>query len=128
MSLQFTDICLITNDVIKLRSFYVSLFGCKADGDDIHSIVHLSGLSIAIYNKGKAEAENPAMDYSSQGNDCFYIGFNCEDAETEYMRIKALGIGNPSKPVKWPWGAISFNLRDPDGNVIVIRSWLMNSD
>lgn len=123
MSIQFTDVCLITNDVLRLCAFYESVFGCKAEGDEIHSFIHAPGLGIAIYNKQKAMGENPEMDYTSPGNDCWYIGFNCDDADDEHKRIVALKIGNPSELVTWLWGAKSFNLRDPDGNVIVIRSW-----
>ena len=123
MSIEFTDVCFITNDVIKMRAFYERVFDCTGEGDEIHSFIHAPGLGIAIYNKQKAMEENPEMDYTSPGNDCRYIGFNCDDAENEYKRISALKIGNPSEPVTWPWGAKSFNLRDPDGNVIVIRSW-----
>ena len=123
MRMQFTDVCFITNDVLRLRAFYEAIFGGKAEGDEIHSFVHAPGLGIAIYNKDKASTENPDRDYQSTGNDCFYIGFNCDDADVEYQRIHSLGICNPSKPILWPWGAKSFDFRDPDGNNIVIRSW-----
>ncbi|MCL2004381.1 MAG: VOC family protein [Oscillospiraceae bacterium] len=123
MSMQFTDVCFITNDVLRLRAFYEAVFGVKAEGDEIHSFVHVEGLGIAIYNKDKATNENPEKDYHSTGNDCFYIGFNCDNADIEYQRIHSLGICSPSKPTLWPWGAKSFSFRDPDGNNIVIRSW-----
>ena len=123
MNIYFTDVCFITNNVLRLRSFYETLFRCKSEGDEIHSFVHAPGLGIAIYSKQKVADENPSMDYTSPGNDCFYSGFNCDDADAEYSRIIKLGIGNPSTPATWPWGAKSFNLHDPDGNMIVIRSW-----
>ena len=123
MSLQFTDVCFITDDVLRLRTFYEVIFDVKAEGDEIHSYIHAPGLGIAIYNKAKAITENPEKDYHSPGNDCFYIGFNCDDADAEYQRIAELKICEPTKPVVWPWSAKSFELRDPDGNLVVIRSW-----
>lgn len=123
MSIQFTDVCFITDDVPRLRAFYERLFECPAEGDGIHSFVHAPGLGIAIYNKAKAKAENTEKDYHSPGNDCFYIGFNCDDADIEYQRIADLEICRPTKPVIWPWGAKSFSLPDPDGNNVVIHSW-----
>ena len=123
MSIQFTDVCFVTDDVLRLRAFYEAVFECEAEGDGIHSFVHAPGLGIAIYNKKKAAVENPGKNYHASGNDCFYIGFNCEDADAEYKRICALGICEPSQPTLWPWGAKSFVFCDPDGNNIVIRSW-----
>lgn len=37
MSLQFTDVCFITDDVLRLRTFYEVIFDVKAEGDEIHS-------------------------------------------------------------------------------------------
>lgn len=41
MSIQFTDICFISNDVLGLRSFYEALFSGKAEGDEIHSTLRV---------------------------------------------------------------------------------------
>jgi len=123
MSLQFTDVCFITDNVQRLRTFYEAIFEVKAEGDEIHSYIHALGLGIAIYNKAKASSEKPEKNYQSPGNECFYIGFNCDDADAEYHRIGELGICEPSKPKLWPWGAKSFDFCDPDGNNIVVRSW-----
>ena len=65
------------------------------------------------------------MDFnlSGCGRGLSYIGFNCDDADIEYERIKALDICNPTVPKLWPWGAKSFHFKDIDGNLIVARSW-----
>lgn len=46
--LHFTDICLITDDVPKLVKFYEVLFDTKAEGDEIHSGINLSGLGMLV--------------------------------------------------------------------------------
>lgn len=121
--LEFTDICLITDHVSALAAFYEKLFDVKAQGDAVHSFIAAPGLGIAIYSKDVAMNERPELQYSSHGDDRFYIGFNCEDADMEYERIKALGICSPTKPIVWHWKAKSFYFKDLDGNMIVIRSW-----
>lgn len=121
--LEFTDVCLITDNVPALSSFYEKLFNVTAQGDEIHSFIAVPGLGIAIYNKTAATNDNPKLNYESSGNDCFYIGFNCDDAVLEYERIKALNICKPTEPKVWPWGAKSFYFKDIDGNMIVVRSW-----
>ncbi len=122
MSVKFADICLITNDVIKLVRFYETLFDVKAEGDKIHSSMNLKGLSLAIYNKSAA-INDMEFDFISAGTGLSTIGFNCDEAEIEYERIVALGICEPTKPQLWPWGAKSFRFKDPDGHIIIIRSF-----
>ncbi|MCL2343968.1 MAG: hypothetical protein FWC62_08760, partial [Firmicutes bacterium] len=41
---QFTDVCLITNDVLSLRAFYEAVFGGKAEGNEIHSALTAGGV------------------------------------------------------------------------------------
>ena len=103
---------------------YQGVFVVKAQGDEVHSFIAIPGLGIAIYNKNAAMNDNPEFDYQSPGNDCFYIGFNCDDADAEYERIKGLKICEPTEPKVWPWGAKSFYFKDIDSNMIVVRSWL----
>ncbi len=43
MSHCFTDVCFITDNVPRLREFYESVFGCKGEGDEIHSGLNLVG-------------------------------------------------------------------------------------
>ena len=35
--MKFTDVCFITNDVLRLRAFYEAVFGIQSEGDEIHS-------------------------------------------------------------------------------------------
>ena len=83
----------------------------------------LPGLGIALYSRDAAERDDPGLDFQSPGNDRWYIGFQCEDADAAYERVCSLRICSPTEPKRWPWGAKSFHLKDPDGNRIVIRSW-----
>lgn len=122
IKMQFTDVCLFSENVRKLADFYEKLFDIKVDGDDVHCFVNASGLGIAIYSKTAAENEMN-FDLSGCGRGLSYIGFNCEDADTEYQRIRTLNICNPTEPKVWPWGAKSFHFKDIDGNLIVVRSW-----
>lgn len=101
--LKFTDVCFITDNVQALASFYEKLFDVKAEGDETHSIIVLPKFGIAIYSKTAAMNDHPELDCTDYINDRFYIGFNCDDAATEYERIKSLGIcTTPTKPIFWP--------------------------
>ena len=48
MSIQFTDICFVTNDVIRLRTFYEIVFGSKGEGDELHSTLQVGGLGMVF--------------------------------------------------------------------------------
>lgn len=48
MDIQFTDVCFITNDVLRLREFYEAVFGGKAEGDEIHSGLTIGGVTFVL--------------------------------------------------------------------------------
>lgn len=120
--MTFTDICIITTDVLRVVDFYEMIFNTKANGDNVHSFVKVAGLSIAIYDREKAEKEM-GLDLSTAGNGLITIGFNVDDVDIEYERVKSLGVKSVTEPHLWPWGAKSFNFKDVDGNLIFFRSW-----
>lgn len=121
--MKFTDICIITNDVLKAAEFYETVFNVRAEGDNIHSFINAAGLGIAMYDRSEAE-QVMGFDFSHTGTGLITIGFDVDDVDAEYERIKALGIGGVTEPQVWPWGAKSFRFKDTDGNHIFFRSWV----
>ena len=117
----FNDICIITRNVPVLAKFYEAIFNAKAEGDNIHCFINAAGLKIAIYDKRAAETDM-GFDFSGAGTGMITIGFNVDDVDVEYERIKKLNISGTTEPQLWPWGAKSFRFRDLDGNIIVFRS------
>jgi predicted enzyme related to lactoylglutathione lyase len=120
--MRFTDIALITDNVPALSAFYSVIFNVNAVIDPIHTVLSLPGLSLVIYNKAAAEIDM-GFNFINTGTGLLTIGFDCEDTDTEFERIKALGICSPTAPQLWPWGAKSFRFSDPDGNLVIIRSF-----
>jgi predicted enzyme related to lactoylglutathione lyase len=121
----FTDICIITKNVLDLAKFYNSIFNMSCELDSIHCYIIGPGLNIAIYDQGAAESDG--MDFTNAGRNYTYIGFNVDDVDAEYERLKLLNVDILSEPKLWPWGAKSFSFHDPDGNMIVFRSWPQQS-
>jgi uncharacterized glyoxalase superfamily protein PhnB len=120
--MKFTDICIITEKVFDVAKFYETVFNTKAEGDHIHSFIHAPGLGIAIYDKSTAETDM-GFNFTNTGTGLITIGFDVDDVDAEYERIKALNISSATEPQVWPWGAKSFRFKDIDGNIIVFRSW-----
>ena len=48
MTHKFTDVCFITNDVLRLRAFYEEVFLVDAEGDEIHSGISIDGLTLVF--------------------------------------------------------------------------------
>jgi len=119
--MTFTDICIITNDVTLLAKFYMDILRVQCDIDSTHTFIVGPGLNIALYDK-KA-AINDGYDFMNAGRGYVYIGFDVDDVDAEYMRLKLLNVELLSEPTLWSWGAKSFRFNDPDGNMIVFRSW-----
>lgn len=119
--MQFGDVTLITEDVMRLRAFYEALFGRAAEGDEAHSVIAIDGLAI-VFDSVKLLAGISAFHYvTGQSSDNTILSFNVADVDAEYERIKALGARMLNAPTTHPWGARSFQCKDPDGNVLNFR-------
>lgn len=122
--MNFTDICLITEDVKRLARFYEAVFQGKAEGDAVHSALPLPGMVLAIYSKRAAE-QDMGFDFSRHwGTGGFTFGFDVADVDAESARMQKLGVEFVTSPTTWPWGARSFHFRDPDGNIVCFRTWV----
>jgi len=53
-------------------------------------------------------------------NTCQGFEFRVADADSEYKRIRGLGVEVKEPPKDLPWGYRYFNIKDPDGNGIDI--------
>jgi len=118
MSILFGDICFVTNDVLRLRAFYQAVFGGKADGDEWHSTLNAGGLHMVFLLEN-----NPDFYYEyADGASNTILSFNVDDTDEEYQRLLSIGIAPHTPPITHPWGARSFQFKDPDGNVLNFRS------
>ena len=118
MNIQFTDISFITNNVMRLRTFYEAVFGGKAEGDETHSTLGVNGAYFVFLAH-----KNPAFYYEyTDGVSNTILSFNVDDVDAEYRRLLALGVEMQNEPKTHPWGARSFQFKDPCGNILNFRS------
>lgn len=118
MNIEFTDACFVTNDVLRLRTFYESVFGGKAEGDEWHSTLRIGGLHIVFLLENNSEFYYEYAD----GESNTILSFNVDDTDTEYQRLLSLDIKPHKEPTTYPWGTRSFQFKDPDGNILNFRS------
>ena len=115
--MEFVGICIITKNVPCLAKFYSTILGVGTEGGDTHVDLDTKGAKISIFSADGMEDLAP---HSMQGAGCgsFTIGFEVQDVDAEYERLKAMGVEFVKLPMTHPWGARSFWFRDPDGNIV----------
>ncbi|BCN30820.1 VOC family protein [Anaeromicropila herbilytica] len=107
------EVCLLTNDVIRLADFYKQLLGIdNVSNDTVHQTLIAEETMLTIYNDGTHKTDNNL-------NIC--LAFTVQDLNCEYVRLKELGADIITEPKKQPWGAYNMSLYDPDRNIIYLR-------
>jgi predicted enzyme related to lactoylglutathione lyase len=123
MTAQFTDLCLISKDVLNLVDFYEKLFDVTAsEKGEYHSSLDICGLSLTIDAADIADGDSVFSYVNCKASDNTIICFNVDDVDAEYTRVLALGTIALNEPTTHPWGARSLQFRDPDGNIINFRT------
>lgn len=121
--MKFTDICLLTPDVNRLRAFYEAVFRVRSEGDDIHATLSAGGLTFT-FDSALQLAATDAFSYAEDLHPgTAVVSFDVDDADAEYARLAAMGVATLNVPTTHPWGARSFQFADPDGNVLNFRSF-----
>ena len=108
------EVCLLTNDVVRLSNFYKVLFGIENNSDDtVIQFIISERTGLTVYNDGAERKGN-------HNNIC--LAFTVDDVEAECERLKRLGVEIIDPPTERPWGAKNMKFADPDGNHIYFRS------
>ncbi len=113
--MKIGEVCLLTNDVRKLASFYRQLLETESDSDsETHQFIIAEETMLTIYNDGTEK---------NNRNQNICLAFTVNDIDAEYQKVLALGAKIIEPPTKRPWGAVSMSFYDPDNNVIYLRSF-----
>jgi len=118
--MMLTSINLPTHDARKLADFYHKVL--SANIDDSHGGPN----RIEIWFGDRDEkpvciVANQDENYKRQETTtCQGFEFAVQDADSEYARIRDLGVEIKDPPQDLPWGYRYFHIKDPDGNGIDI--------
>lgn len=111
--MRIGEVCLHSNDVIRLAAFYKELFGIdNGSSDPVHQFLICEETTLTVYNDGKRK---------NNENQNISLAFTVEDMDAAYRKIMELGAEIIKKPTARPWGAVNMSFYDPDGNVIFFR-------
>ena len=115
--MKFTGICLVTRDVPALADFYCRVLGVTAKGDETHIELDIEGAGLTIFSIEGMETMAPGS-MQGAGYGGFTIGFEVEDVDSAFQRLKTLDVAIVKLPQTYPWGTRSVWFRDIDGNII----------
>ena len=109
------EVCLLTSDVIRLSNFYKMLFHIdNGSNDTVHQFIISDETTLTVYNDGTERKNNSRS---------ICIAFTVNDVDSEFMRLKTLGVDIVEPPALRPWGAKNMSFVDPDNNLITFRSF-----
>lgn len=112
------EVCLETNDVIRMADFYRKILDISLDcKDEIHQFIITEGTTLTIHNNGVVK---------NNLNQNISLAFTVDDVDKEYNRLVDLGIHIIDAPKMQPWGAKNMHFCDPDGNHLYFRSFPNN--
>mgnify|MGYP001179618604 CR=1 FL=1 len=111
-------ICLITEDVNRLSSFYQAVLQTEAEGSDVHVTLQTESCGLAIYDRGAAERDMGFDFRDHWGTGGTTLMFRVADVDAEFERLQPIVPSFMTTPTTYPWGARAFHFRDPDGNIV----------
>ena len=113
--MKIGEVCLLTNDVPGLGSFYRRLLGVEeTSGDETHPFVLAEETSLTVYHDGTVK---------NNQNQNICLAFTVDDINREYEKLLSLGVRIIEPPAERPWGAVSMSFYDPDNNMVYLRSF-----
>ena len=112
--MRIGEVCLLTNDVIRLADFYKKLLDLDNESSDaVHQTLIGEETMLTIYDDGSKK---------NNQNQNICLAFTVEDMEKEYRRVMEMGAEIIEPPTARPWGAVNMSFRDPDGNTVYLRT------
>lgn len=116
--MRIGEVCLLTNDVVKLADFYKALLGIDNDSNDtVHQTLLAEETMLTVYSDNSVKNNN---------NQNICLAFTVENVDAEYERLLKLGAEIIEKPTTRPWGARNMSFYDPDRNKVYLRSFWAN--
>ncbi len=112
--MRLGEVCIETNDVLKLADFYRKILRIPSEcTDEVHQFILTEGTTLTVYNNGLRK---------NNQNQNISLAFTVEDVDEEYKRLLEFGVPIIDPPKVQPWGAKNMHFCDPDGNHIYFRS------
>ena len=115
---------LVTDDVAGLAAFYAGLVGARVPLNEYYVEVPAGPVSVGFSKRRFTEyrATAAACPAPARPPGEVILDFLVRDADAEYPRIAAMGVGWVLPPTTQPWGSRSMIFNDPEGNLVNVFS------
>ena len=114
---RINGICIITDDVARLRSFYAEALSAEAEDDDTFTAFRTDGAAVSLFSTAGMEKMAPGS-MAQAGVGRYTLEIEVDDVDAEFDRLNKLGCIVLKPPTTQPWGRRSVWVRDPDGNIV----------
>jgi catechol 2,3-dioxygenase-like lactoylglutathione lyase family enzyme len=114
---RVNGICIVTDDVARLRSFYADALRAEAEGDDTFTAFRTAGGALSLFSSDGMEQMAPGS-MAQAGVGRYTLEIEVDDVDAEFDRLSTLGCVIVKPPTTQPWGRRSVWVRDPDGNIL----------
>jgi lactoylglutathione lyase len=120
---QINLITLLTDDVVKMTSFYRDVLGFKTENESENYVEFKNeGVRFSICNRQiMSDITGGHLNFKEEKKgQAFELAFPCEtpeEVEKSYKEIVARGAIPIKEPSQMPWGQTTAFFADPDGNI-----------
>lgn len=118
MSIRFQSAVLITNNIEKMKEFYIKVMGQAVEHDFGGCVIFSSGLSIWRVESNHALAKALGNDFGTGKNNGLEICFETDEFVIEVPMIKSKGVKLIHDVAEEQWGQHTIRFYDPDGNIV----------
>lgn len=115
--MRFTGICIITENLLAMREFYMKVLRTDGRLDEDYAEFFINGLKLSIFSRDAMENMAPGCMKDTGAGSCV-IEFQVNDVDAEYELLKVKKVKFVKLPTTQPWGTRSVWFKDPDGNII----------
>ena len=114
---RMKGVCVITQDIRRLREFYQKALQMEAEGDDTFTFFSTEGPTLSLFTEQDMERMAPSSMRGAGRGDCV-LEFEVDDVDSEFERLTQMNVPIVKPPMTHPWGLRSVWFRDPDGNIV----------
>ena len=115
--MRFNGICIVSEDIQRLREFYTDVLQAESEGDSGFVLFSVEGAMLSLFSaKGMEEMAPDSTRDAGCGS--YTIEFQVEDVDQEYERLTEMKVPIVKPPTTQPWGRRSVWFSDPDGNIV----------
>src|SRR6476620_1001436 len=101
--MRVNGICIVTDDVARLRSFYAEALNAEAEGDDTFTAFRTDGAALSLFSTAGMDKMAPSsMAHAGVGR--YTLEIEVGDVDAEFDRLNELGCIVLKPPTTQAWG------------------------